>query len=157
MGRVHIGGSPSHQTAQGKLFVAGGKVVLGLAGNASLHFENPASSGRAMTIVKWFVAADVKADGVYWNDAASGGTAAANFCMNELTQNTSPAVVKTGSNVLTGGTQLSPVQLIPANVPEEREFLVPVGPGHSFAIQAALSAGGAFYATVVWFDPLAKP
>lgn len=152
MAGVYLEGDLREKVREGKVFIAGGKVTIALAGDASLCFTNPATSGRVLTVIKWFVSTNVDADGQYINDPTSSGALAANFCLNENLGRTSPGEVRLGDAALTGGTQLSPITHLPGEVPRELDLMIPVAPNNSFAIKAALSAAGALYASVLWID-----
>lgn len=145
----------SKKVNEGKAYIAGGAISAGTSQVASACLTNPAGSGKNIVIAGWQIGTDQTCEVKYMHEATSTGTLRSAFNFNHYYEAVAAvATVRLGADVLTGGTELSPVGRITNNAPVGYDFMVVVQPGHSFALTAATPGLTAFtlYPTVFWYE-----
>lgn len=141
---------------KGRFRTAGGQVNAPLNAYASLHLLNPTGSGTLITVTQFSVGATSPTDVNYWTDAVSTGTIVTPFNPNRAYEAVpTSAVVRIGSNVLTGGTALSLTTHLDRNGQDRQEYNAVLLPGQSLAVRTQALAQLRLTASVTWIeDPL---
>lgn len=140
---------------EGKAYAAGGQADGAAGGSVSANIDNPAGSGKNVIIAGWQLATTTDVEVEYIHEGVSTGTVRPAFNFNHYFEaQPAVAVARVGSNVLTGGTTLSPIGRITSNAPVGYDFMVIIPPGHSFALSAATPGLTTFtlYVTAFWYE-----
>lgn len=141
--------------AQGRLFTAGGKVVVPQAGAGCFRLFNPAASGKVFTVHQFTLGANALTEVLYYTQSTlSSPTAITVFNNNLASAVTSAATVQSSATARVGGTQLSPVGLLANGAPEQTAFNMVIPPGASVTLQVSTTALQSlnFYASATWSE-----
>jgi hypothetical protein len=132
--------------AAGRVFINGGVVAISAAENGDFHFENPVGSQKLITIYGFSVNHDQLTSRrvEFWrgSTAATPNTISTELNHNFSRTNTAGAVVKSGKNIITGGTKLDITTRIGVSgasfggVP-----LLEFAPGETIALRVTASPG----------------
>lgn len=138
---------------RGKLRVAGGSVVLGVAGTATFRLGNPTGSGKNLLVVAAFLASTAAGNGtVNKNGTLGTPTTLTPWNPNFGGLDTSVAEVQSQAAAATGGSALASSIRIPVDT--TRAVTVPflLIPGTAINFSVALTAGGTVYCNVVYVE-----
>lgn len=142
--------------ANGRLFTAGGMVSIPSAGTGTFHLQNPAGSGKLVTLQEYTFGATQIARASFWIDTTphASSTVVASFNNNRASSATAVAVAKKGTTVGTGGSQLSPELLLPANDSRTEAFPLVLVPGQAISVRVSTSALQTmdFYCSSTWSE-----
>lgn len=140
----------------GRIRTAGGKVSLSAGQTGAFQLSNPAGSGKVFTVANFYLACDMNVDVSFSFDSVLGGTPVvlSPFNPNRASSGAASAVTRSTTGGASGGTLLSPVYRIPANIPMMQDFPVVLLPGQSVETRIAIGAlsNAAFYVSATWAE-----
>lgn len=132
-------------TDSGLAFSAGARHAVASSGQAHLHLENPAGSGFNIYIAGFsaFTGETARAQISFFTGATSSGSVVAKFNHDVGNANAGVAVVKSGTEAPSGGTELSPRAGVTSrdSFKFESGLLVRVPPGQSVAMVCRRPSG----------------
>lgn len=141
----------------GRIRTAGGQQAVAANTTGCFHLGNPTGSGKVLTVVDFILATDMVGNATFWFDSTiTTPTNVAAFNPNRAYDGaglTTVGVSQRGTG-RTGGSQISPVYLLPNSIPVHQDFPLVLLPGMSVLVAVTSPALSAlnFFVTCTWAE-----